>query len=122
MISWFEKQNLASWIVTVLIGIIIYYVSSLEFGGGYGGSNLQAMIYHLGAFFFFGLFLMISSVRGKRKIFFIFAILLSAIFAILDELHQYFVPGRYCSMGDVFLDSVGVVFAFLIYSILIESR
>lgn len=27
--------------------------------------------------------------------------------AVLDEVHQYFVPGRYCSVADVLLDTCG---------------
>lgn len=33
--------------------------------------------------------------------------------AVLDELHQYFVPGRYASVKDVLLDSVGGIFGML---------
>lgn len=34
--------------------------------------------------------------------------------AALDEFHQYFVPGRYASVKDVLLDSVGGIFGMLV--------
>lgn len=34
--------------------------------------------------------------------------------AAADELHQYFVPGRYASVKDVLLDSVGGIFGMLV--------
>jgi VanZ family protein len=36
-------------------------------------------------------------------------------YAISDELHQAFVPGRYASALDVAIDSVGVVLGVLLY-------
>lgn len=34
---------------------------------------------------------------------------ISVVFAISDEIHQYFVPNRACQLFDVFLDTVGVI-------------
>lgn len=39
----------------------------------------------------------------------VFAIVGSAIYAITDEVHQYFVPGRSCRMFDVGVDTFGAV-------------
>ena len=35
--------------------------------------------------------------------------LLGTIYAVSDEVHQYFVPGRSCELKDVVIDSVGVL-------------
>lgn len=45
-------------------------------------------------------------IKSLKKIFFcsVFWIFVSAAF---DELHQYFVPGRWASVADVFLDTCG---------------
>jgi len=43
------------------------------------------------------------------------------ILAAFDEIHQYFVPGRYASVWDVFLDTLGCAF-FLIFIYLIFDR
>lgn len=39
---------------------------------------------------------------------------LSVLYAISDELHQYFVPGRHASVLDVLLDSAGVLCGVLV--------
>lgn len=38
------------------------------------------------------------------------------IFAISDEIHQYFVPGRACQVRDMLIDSVGVLIGVLIFA------
>ena len=38
------------------------------------------------------------------------SLLIGISFAILDEFHQSFVPGRYMSSTDVLFDSLGIVF------------
>lgn len=48
----------------------------------------------------------------------VYLILVTIIYAILDEVHQYFVPNRYFSFYDILLDSIGVILGFLFYVIL----
>ena len=122
MLSIFEQNPKLSWFTTLLIGIGIFIISSIPSYGTGSGTSYLPIIYHFCSFFFFGLFLMISSVRGKHKSFFTLAIILSILYAILDELHQYFVPGRYCSIGDIVINSAGIIFAFLIYFATIKLR
>jgi len=122
IISWFEKHNKLSFGITLLIALSIFYISSLTFGSGGSGTNTFSILYHILAFFFFAFFLLISLVRGKNKQFIFLAIIISIIYGFSDEIHQFFVPGRYTSLSDVFLDSVGVLFAFMIYLISIEYR
>lgn len=53
--------------------------------------------------------------QENRKPFFLIAWGSCVLFAVLDELHQAFVPGRTSSIRDVLLDSVGALFgAFLV--------
>jgi VanZ family protein len=40
---------------------------------------------------------------------------LAFLYAISDELHQSFVPGRTPSIGDVLIDGCGIILAVLIY-------
>ena len=56
---------------------------------------------------------------GRKKLF-AYAILCSAAYALTDEIHQYFVPGRSCQLTDVLLDSCGaatgaLVFLFMLF-------
>lgn len=119
MITFFEKQNKLSWFITIIGAILIFYISSLSFApSAAGGTNFLAILYHILAFFSFSFFLFISLVRGQKKyMLFSIVILISFMYGLTDEIHQYFVPGRACAFFDVFLDSVGIAFASLIYLI-----
>ncbi len=35
-------------------------------------------------------------------------LVLGMLFAVVDEFHQYFVPGRYCAFGDFLADTIGI--------------
>lgn len=45
----------------------------------------------------------------------ILAVLISALYGWSDEIHQYFVPGRYYSYWDIGADSVGSALGVWIY-------
>jgi len=116
IINWFEKNNVLSWIITILLAIIIFYISSLVFEpSGKGGFDIKPIAYHIVIFFVFGFFLLISLVKGKYKNRILLAILIAFLYAISDELHQFFVPGRSCSIFDVWLDFTGVLMAGVLY-------
>ena len=116
MIKWFEKHNKISWIITILIATIIYYVSSLVFEPGIpGGFPWKSIAYHFYAFLCFSGFLLISLTRGENKKLIPLTIILAIIYAISDEIHQLFVPTRAFVISDILTDSSGILFAVLIY-------
>ena len=60
---------------------------------------------------------------SKKKTFFI-ALLISVLYAISDEIHQYFVPGRACQFRDVMIDSYGAltgIIVVIIFSKIIQK-
>lgn len=42
------------------------------------------------------------------------------LYAVTDELHQYFVPGRSCRLADIFMDSIGVLSGTVISFVIIK--
>lgn len=57
----------------------------------------------------------------KPKFAMLISLLISALYAATDEIHQYFVPGRYGTWSDVLIDSCGalagiMIFFFVVYS------
>mgnify|MGYP001160788302 CR=1 FL=1 len=122
MISWFEKYNKVSWIITILITIVIFYISSITFDSSSGKNSINAILYHIIAFFFFALFLSISSIKGEKESLIFLVFIISIIYGGLDEFHQFFVPGRYFSISDIFLDTAGISLALIFYISLIEYR
>lgn len=59
------------------------------------------------------LYLMWSPWLKQRKKLFLLVVLWVFVSGACDEIHQLFVPGRYCSFADVCLDTAGGVFGLL---------
>ncbi len=121
MISWFEKHNKLSWLITILIAGIIFYISSLTFPPGPSVVfDWKPVAYHFMAFFFLAAFLLISLIKGEKiKYNLIFlGIIIVIVYGISDEIHQIFVPGRNFAISDILTNSAGILFASLIYSLL----
>ncbi|MCX7908980.1 MAG: VanZ family protein [Ignavibacteria bacterium] len=72
--------------------------------------DLQDKVLHLFAYFLFGLSLIIATavVKNRTRAFLI-VILIGFFYALLDELHQMFVPNRVCDITDWAADFLGVV-------------
>lgn len=56
---------------------------------------------------------------NKRKYIFVFLILV--IYAILDEYHQTFIPGRSGQVIDVLIDSIGIIIGIIINLIYVNK-
>lgn len=124
MISLLEKNRWVSWTITILIFIFIFYISSLTFPPPLvGPPSITATVYHISVFFLLAFFFFISALdrRWKWNII-ILSLFIVTIYAALDELHQYFVPGRFTSITDFFLNFAGIAIASLIYFILIFRK
>ena len=121
----FEKHPKFSWFIVILIAEAIFFVSSLTFPPGQVSFGWKSLVYHFSAFFFFGFFLIISIIKGNKKNIFLL-IFLSALFAIIyaisDEFHQLFVPGRACSLSDILVDSAGILSASFLYILSLKFR
>lgn len=117
MINWFEKNWRVSWMIVLLIGGIIFYMSSLQFDPApFIGFSFKSIVYHFFVFLFFALFLLIALLRGCRNLnLFILGVLIAVFYGISDEIHQFFVPGRACCFEDIMINSAGILFASLVY-------
>ena len=58
--------------------------------------------------------LRLSEIRGKKGI--VLALTICIVYAISDELHQLFVPGRGAQVKDVIIDSTGALVGIIVYS------
>jgi len=84
----------------------------------------KSILYHFVIFAALTFFFLISRIKGdKQKIDLIFSVIsLAILYAILDEVHQIFVPGRVFAIADILTDSAGVLFAALIYSLRFKEK
>ena len=120
---WIEKRRFFSVFMLILMGIEIFYISSIPGSKPIGSFGWIPLIYHFSIFFLFSFFVFffIKGKEEKKSHHAIFALFLSLIYAISDEFHQSFVPFRTPSFGDIIIDLAGISFALLI-SIFISNR
>ncbi|MHA1488757.1 MAG: VanZ family protein [Promethearchaeota archaeon] len=51
-----------------------------------------------------------------------YILLVGIIYAISDEIHQFFVPNRYFDIQDIIVDTIGVILGLLTYTLLFYSK
>jgi VanZ family protein len=109
---------LISWIMVLVIAILIFVVSSIPAQGYPSGLGIKTKIYHFSVFFALCFFLCLSIVQqDKQKKYLVYiAIILSMLYALIDESHQLFVPGRSGSVTDILIDSIGSLSGAITYS------
>lgn len=56
---------------------------------------------------------------GRAK-YLLISLFISVMYSISDEIHQRFVPGRSGNMFDVMIDSIGIVVAIIVVSIVLK--
>ena len=108
------KQKIFLLFALLIAGFIFYTSGQSQPYGVSGCNEFIPKAYHFSIFFLLALCLILSKEKQERGFIFL-AIMISLVYALLDELHQYFVPGRECSLGDFVIDSLGILasFAFL---------
>ncbi|QQK80360.1 VanZ family protein [Salicibibacter cibi] len=76
---------------------------------------------HVAVYVVFGIFavhaLRVSTTAGRMRRIVLWAWLLCVCYAITDEVHQLFIPGRSAEVSDVVLDSIGAIVGISVYVI-----
>jgi hypothetical protein len=112
---WFQIPAIA-WATAIFIQSSLSYINAPDLG-----FNLQDKLYHAIEYAIFGFLLRRALVFQTNQ--FIrdnaswLTILIGATYAVSDEIHQFFVPGRSSDIGDVAADIVGILIIILIYFI-----
>ena len=99
------------WLPVIAWAALIFAFSSIpDLGTGLGGWDLVLRkLAHAGEFAVLGALLARATDRA------VVAFALGALYAVSDELHQMFVPGRLGSPRDVAIDTVGVAVGVLLW-------
>ena len=63
-----------------------------------------------------------SDYRSFREHYFKFSMIISIVYGAFDEVHQYFVPGRYASVSDWIADALGIILAVGIFKYLSDRK
>lgn len=56
---------------------------------------------------------------SKFKFSYLISSVICLAYAVSDEIHQYFVPGRSCELRDVFIDFSGSVLGIILIAIIL---
>ena len=123
MIKELEENKKFSIVFIIIVALEIFLVSSIPGSLTPSGFDLS-VFYHFISFFLLNFFILIY-VRDKergigKKLILVLAI--SLTYAVLDELHQFFVPLRTPDVMDFLVDSAGIFLSALVYRYYSKSK
>ncbi len=102
----------------ILFISILSHISSDGLPESPNSFSNQDKIFHLIEFFILGILIQLSLLerkfKAKNEIMFL-TIIFGFSIACIDELHQSFVPGRHCSINDLYFDFFGIILSFINY-------
>lgn len=134
---WLARRSTPDWMKGVILvlflvccaGVVymLYYIIRPRFGM-YGLASLNQWMTHqflrkyahFIIYFFLGIIvknaLSVSGINGFTA--FAIALGVCALYAVTDEIHQIFVPGRRALVTDVLIDSAGSLVGIIVYSVI----
>ncbi len=133
--STFKKIYFAvSLIIVITLLVLIFYLShengedSTETSGWFTGllnfifpfeltETFVRTMAHFSEFACLSFFMNNLFVAYKDKLSPVIACTLSFVYAITDEIHQIFVPGRACQFIDMMVDLAGIVSGMIVYAV-----
>ncbi len=92
-----------------LVAVVIFCWSSVPAEESVVSFALLPTLYHIGIFFLLGSFLLLFIWQDFKESKILVTTLFILAYASLDELHQFFVPGRSCSIADFAFDALGML-------------
>lgn len=78
---------------------------------------------HFTEYFILAIFLVgaVDNSLRKRALRLLIPWAVAAFYAVTDEVHQFFIPGRNCNVGDVHIDSTGAFVGVLISVLIVDA-
>lgn len=102
--------------LAVWMGLIFYLSAQPELPGP-DNDRLGELLRSGGHAFVFGVLAILwARVLGQRRWALVLAFALTMVYALSDEFHQSFVPGRHPDLWDVACDAAGAVMALLLWT------
>ncbi len=101
------------WLPVIIWAGVIFCFSSIPYlKTGLEYDFFLRKIAHITEYFILT-FLLYRAFKGSFNIsvfgLFMYPVAFSLLYAISDEIHQYFILGRCCSAKDVLIDSIGII-------------
>lgn len=136
-------KKVISWILVILWMILIFVLSHQDASASTSSSdqmvdvirtliiNFRAdkwlenlIIDHVRELAHFGVYLVLGVllINATNVKHFITALVIGIIYAISDEIHQVFVPGRAFQVFDILIDVIGLSVGLLVFSVIIRKE
>lgn len=111
-----QSNNLSKKVTKVVVETVEKVASKVELNSSRANHILRKNA-HFFSCLVLGLLMMNALRVSKRDMIksIVFALLFCILYAILDELHQLFVPGRGAQVKDVIIDTSGAIVGILLY-------
>ncbi len=95
----------------LIVGIItnIFNISNTDIL-----SHIIRKLAHFTEYFILGI-LVINMLKYLSNKYLIISIIICILYAISDEIHQLYVPGRSCQITDILIDSIGSILGISIF-------
>lgn len=127
IIFYFSAQpSQESTIQTNIVVDIIYKIYSNIFNGKLDFNTFNDFLFtpvrkiaHFSEYALLGVLAYINIKDYINKKPYIVSIIFSLLYAVSDEIHQIFVPGRYCALLDMVIDTCGATFGILIIHLIL---
>ncbi|MBO8131786.1 MAG: VanZ family protein [Candidatus Marinimicrobia bacterium] len=107
----------------IVYTIIIFVLSSMESGGAFNVLGVDKIL-HLIEFGLYAVLMNIAIISSSNKYLIMnncyYTVLLSMVYAASDEIHQFFVPTRDCSIYDFMADVIGILIFLGIFKIFLR--
>ena len=75
---------------------------------------------HFTEFMILAVLIFINVIEDRDSKIYFTSFLLGSLYAVSDEIHQLFVPNRYCSIYDMLIDSAGCLLGIMICHLIYE--
>lgn len=110
-----EPANQSNFIVNIIANILnINNISLL--------SLIIRKLAHFTEYLILGTLVINMFTKNNAKKTYLLSILLCIIYAISDEIHQIFTPGRACQIKDILIDSVGSITGVYLFKLLKKRK
>ena len=121
-INWLERNPYTAWALVLLYAAVIFALSSMSNppqpvrpSDGFGREVLTSAE-HIIEYAILGILLLAGfrSLEKTRDHATTLAFLAAVLYGATDELHQYFIPHRFCDLKDLLADALGALLGVVI--------
>ena len=119
------KSRFKSFLPAIVWAMLIFVVSSIpNLSTPPMGISFSDKVMHFGEYAILGFLTAMgfSKIVKKDRMVFLLSALCAGFYGVFDELHQYFVPGRYLEFWDIMANIFGAIVAGLLYVIVIRRK